>query len=190
MILPLGHNPGGGRRLPLPPGVTGRALFGGGRNEYRYRAEYKFVDLLSPAEHDRKLLVIMMNPSVADEQTFDQTVAKCWRTSIRLGFYSMLIGNVFAYRATDQSVLGTVADPIGPENDCHLHEMAKTAELVVLAYGTPVIASLRSRGTEVALSLQKSGFALHTFGVSESGRPSHPLYLKEPLAPAAFAIAA
>jgi hypothetical protein len=32
----------------------------------------------------------------------------------------MYVGNTFAYRATDQSRLAEVDDPIGPNNDGHL----------------------------------------------------------------------
>lgn len=177
------HDPGGRRRLLLPAGVIGKATFGGSACEYRYVAEYRREDLLSPGNPQSRMLVIMMNPSVADAMAFDPTLAKCWRACSRLGFSTMTVGNTFAYRATDQKSLASVADPVGPDNDRHLAEMAARADLIIMAFGTPQIPALRSRGPDVMRNLMGLGHALHTFALSRDGRPCHPLYLKEPLVP-------
>jgi hypothetical protein len=47
------------------------------------------------------------------------------------------VANTFAYRCTDQRGLIKVDDPVGPENDEHIIQMAKDAVIVIFAYGKP-----------------------------------------------------
>jgi hypothetical protein len=171
------HDPGGRVTHRLPAGVVGVARYGGPRQEYRYQVRYYIPELAG----GRALGVIMMNPSTATEQCMDPTVAKCWRAAGRLGFSELLVGNVFAYRATDQRRLAEVTDPVGWSNDAGLQNIAAMADAIVLAYGTPQIAALRPRGTAVARHLAAAGRRLHVFALSKAGRPCHPLYLPEPL---------
>ena len=92
------------------------------------------------------------------------------------------MGNTFAYRTTDQKVLTQVADPIGPDNDRHLVEMAKAAALVVFAYGQPKTKALRSRGKIVAQHLiAHAGIKCQVLKLSNDGTPRHPLYLLDSL---------
>ena len=99
----------------------------------------------------------MMNPSTADLEVDDPTVAKCGRLARRWGYAGLMVGNTFAYRATVQSRLAEVPDPIGPDNDRHLLEMAREAAMTVFAYGTPKHPSLRSRGPEVVRMIRAIG---------------------------------
>jgi hypothetical protein len=45
-----------------------------------------------------------------------------------------------------QRDLTKVDDPIGPENDAHIIQMARKAAIVIFAHGTPKHKQLRSRG--------------------------------------------
>ena len=99
----------------------------------------------------------MMNPSTADPSADDPTVAKCRRFAVKWGYGGMYVGNTFAYRATDQSRLAQIPDPIGPDNDRHLLAMAADSALVVFAYGQPKHRTLRARGPAVARLLQDQG---------------------------------
>ena len=128
----------------------------------------------------------MMNPSTAGERTNDPTVAKVTKMAARWrdgAFGAPYVGNVFADRATDQSALGKVTDPIGPENDRYLVAMAAVAKLVVFAYGQPKVARLRSRGPAAARMLLANGAQPHALRVGAAGHPWHPLYLPDDTVP-------
>jgi hypothetical protein len=171
------HDPGGKVRILLPDGVIGTAIFGGTSNEYRYRLSRTW-------KSGPRVLFIMMNPSTADPSYDDPTVAKCRRFAVNWGYSGIDVGNTFAYRATDQKILTQVADPIGPENDRHLQQMALDAALVVFAYGKPKTRILKARGLEVALMLKSSlKIKPHILRLTIDGTPYHPLYLPETLKP-------
>jgi hypothetical protein len=125
------HNPGGKVLLPLPPGVRGDVVFGGTNREYRYELTRTWDDALPT------LLFVMMNPSTAEAECDDPSVAKCRRYAKGWGFGTLLVGNTFAYRATAQERLMEVADPVGPDNNAHLLSMADRAAMIVFAYGQP-----------------------------------------------------
>lgn len=130
------------------------------------------------------IMWLMMNPSVATEIGDDRSVAKCQRYARAWGYGGMLVGNSFAYRCTDQKRLLEVPDPIGPQNDHYLLEMAKEADQIVLAYGTPQAKELRARGPEAARLLAKAGYIVSALRLSRKGqRPEHPLYLPSTLTP-------
>jgi hypothetical protein len=171
------HEAGGKTRIPVPIWVRSSVVFGGQNDEYRYRL-VRVWDPPLPI-----LLFVMMNPSTADPLYDDPTVAKCRRYAEDWGYGTLLVGNTFAYRATDQSRLMKVSDPIGPENDTHLVEMANSASMVVFAYGKPH-RSLQSRGPAVARLLSREGTCpLHVLQLCADGTPSHPLYLRGDLKP-------
>ncbi len=84
---------------------------------------------------------------------------------------------------TDQKRLLEIEDPIGPDNDKHIIEMAKKAAIVVFAYGEPH-KSLRSRGLALAkLLIEKAHVTPHVLSLGKKGTPKHPLFLKETLTP-------
>jgi hypothetical protein len=126
----------------------------------------------------------MMNPSTADPSSDDRTIAKCCRFAKAWGYGGIVVANTFAYRCTDQKRLTEIADPIGPDNDKHIIEMAKKAAIVVFAYGKPGRKSLRSRGPALAkLLIEKAHVKPHILRLGKDGTPCHPLYLPETLKP-------
>jgi hypothetical protein len=134
------HDPGGKVRLALPDGTVGAAVFGGKRQEYRYRLSRTW-DAEKP-----HVLFVMMNPSTADPLVDDPTVAKCGRFARAWRYGGVYVGNTFAYRTTDQKRLMQVPDPVGPENDGHLIEMAKTFAIyagAVICFGGLIFAGIR-----------------------------------------------
>jgi hypothetical protein len=167
------HDVGSNRRLRLDGCEYTHAIFGGAQKEYRYTLERRWGS--APGT----VLFVMMNPSVADEDCDDATVAKCGRYIRAWGYERLLVGNTFAYRATHQKRLMEVSDPVGPDNDKHLVAMARQADRIVFAYGMPH-ASLRSRGPEVVKLLEADGHGkkIHALKLCADGTPSHPLYLK------------
>ncbi|KAB8125325.1 DUF1643 domain-containing protein [Komagataeibacter medellinensis] len=175
---PSAHNVGSSRPLRLADDVVSHAIYGGPDKCYRY-ALTRTWDASRPA-----VMWLMMNPSVATEDGDDRTVAKCQRYARAWGYGTLLVGNTFAYRCTDQKRLTEVPDPVGPENDTNLLAMARRADLVVAAYGSPQIKSLLPRGPEVVRMLQKHGITISAMRLSaRSGRPEHPLYLPGTLRP-------
>lgn len=181
------HDPGGRRLFPLPPGVHGRAAYGGPADCYRYLAEYWVADDVPGTWSGPSIMVVGMNPSTATDKAFDPTIAKLWRLARKWGYGRLFMTNAFAYRCTDQRRLVEVEDPVGPDNPWWLRECARQADLILMACGTPQIARLRDAGPAVADFLVSAGYELHALRVSQSGRPCHPLYLPEHLTPQPWA---
>jgi hypothetical protein len=170
------HDPGGKVRRYLASDVKGYALFGGVRKEYRYILRRAWDRMLPTT------MFIMMNPSVADVEADDPTVARCQTFARTWGSGCLYVVNTFAYRATDQRELIAVPDPVGPQNDRHILAIAKRSKLIVVAYGQPH-KSLRQRGLDVCSMLRRKGFQLHALKLNSDGTPRHPLYLSSDCTP-------
>ena len=117
------------------------------------------------------LQVIGLNPSTATETTNDPTVRKCIGFAHRWGFGSLLMTNAFAYRSKNPQVLYTLPDPIGPDNDYWLQEIAQRAGLRLAAWGNH--GSLMDRDKQILALIPN----LHHLGLTKFDRPKHPLYL-------------
>lgn len=145
----------GGKSRPLWPAdskVTARFS-----DFQRYRYQLREVwDESKPL-----VLWVLMNPSVACLDYSDPTLRKTGRFSRDWGYGGQLVGNVHAYRATDKKELLNVDDPVGPENDRKILEMAEEADVVILSYGQPPKA-LRHRGEKVVSPPARSSKALPT----------------------------
>lgn len=155
----------GGLELPAP---TTDAVFS---PDLRYRYRLKRVwDAARPL-----VLWVMLNPSAADALAVDPTVTRCIGFAKSWGYGGIMVGNAFALRATDPELLYVDADPIGPENDEHLREMAGHADRVVVAWGNP--GAHLDRGARVLELLRGAAIQPKAFGFTNSGQPKHPLYL-------------
>jgi len=135
---------------------------------YRYRLERRWGD--GPA-----LGWVMLNPSTADAHVDDPTIRKCVGFARRMGFSAIVVGNLFAYRATDPDHLLATPDPIGPENDAFLQRLAAELPRIICAWGV-VHARLVPRTVEVKLLVPHAEPLAWTKG----GHPRHPLYLPYP----------
>lgn len=138
---------------------------------------------LSTIEHEVIAMWVMMNPSYADHEVNDRTVAKCERLARAWGYGGIYVGNTFAYRATDKKRLRLIADPVGPDNNKYLLAMAKKAAIVIFANGQPGHHTLTPRGIAVAQLLKSKGIMPHVIELSKGGIPKHPLFLLESLEP-------
>lgn len=119
---------------------------------------------------------IGLNPSTADETEDDATIRRCIGFAQRLGFNSLTMLNLMAYRATDPKDLLFAScegrDVVGPENDTYLIAFGWSAGLRVACWGVNAI----TYGREPVVKAMFPG-ALHSFGTTQAGFPRHPLYL-------------
>jgi len=150
--------------------------------QYRYQLR----EIWDPAKP--LVLWLLMNPSVACTDYSDPTLRKTGKFARAWGYGGQLVGNVYAYRATDKNRLLDVSDPVGPENDRIVLEMAASAETIVLAYGQPPRA-LRQRGQELIVLLRQHK-GLCYLRLAQDGTPVHPLYLPETLLPKPYCVKA
>ena len=136
---------------------------------YRYRLWRIWDDL-------RPLMVwVMLNPSTADADVDDPTIRKCMSFAKAHRHGGIIVVNLFAWRATDPKALPTVTDPIGPENDEHIHWAVKAPLMatVVAAWGANKFAA--KRAARVKTMIRGYGRPLHCF--RQTATPWHPLYL-------------
>jgi len=173
------HDPGGKSKPHWPIDSKIRARFSEcGR--YRYELEEVWT-----GGHPRLVMWLMMNPSVARIEHADPTLIRTGRFSRTWGFGGQLIGNVYAYRATNGRELLRAGDPAGPGNDAAILAMAARAEIVVLAYGQ-LPTFLRPGARNVVNMLRRSNARLTYLRLSKDGTPQHPLYLPGNLEPQDF----
>lgn len=127
----------------------------------------------------RTAALIGVNPSTASDLVDDATVVKLYGFADQLGIARWIVGNPFAFRATDVRNLADAADPIGPDNDRHLEQILRDADLHIVAWGpvTKLPARLRERWREVVAIAARVGCPLHALATAQCGHPKHPLRL-------------
>lgn len=129
-------------------------------------------------------MFIGLNPSTADETKDDPTIRRCIRFAKDWSYGSLIMTNLYAFRATDPKKLHAEAKlyggsrAVGPANDWWIHKLGSTAGLIVAAWGADP-GPLRSRPKVVGLLVE----GLHALALTKSGQPRHPLYLKADCTP-------
>lgn len=136
----------------------------------------------------RRLLFIMLNPSTATAAIDDPTIRRCIGYARRWEYGQLLIGNLFALRSTDPRNLRKVEDPIGPENDRHLVDLAFAADRIICAWGTDGGLMRRGEAVRRLLHGRFPGKPLHCLEATKFGEPKHPLYLRGDLEPKVWPI--
>ena len=125
---------------------------------------------------------IMLNPSTANAETDDPTIGRITAFATAWGYGMLVVGNLFAYRATNPREMRAVDDPVGPENDDFLKGMVMCADLVVCAWGNEALGrkrwEWRHRSTEIENVLKSTGHVPHHLGLTKRGMPRHPHYLE------------
>lgn len=153
----------------------GAVISGCGR--YRYR-------LTRPSENicpERGgALFVMLNPSTADAELDDPTIRRCRGFARTWGCAGLAVANLYALRSTNPAALWSHPDPVGPENDQHLEELAREFGDVVCAWGSH---ARLARVESVCEILGRSGARTWCLGTTRAGAPRHPLYVPaaEPL---------
>ena len=123
----------------------------------------------------KTILFIGLNPSTANEKIDDPTIRRCINYAQNWGYGSLLMVNLFAYRATLPTELKNAKNPIGNDNDLHIIELSKKADIAVAAWGNE--GNLLNRDKEVKKILPN----LMCLKINKSGQPAHPLYQKKDL---------
>lgn len=136
-----------------------------------------------PVGSGGRLLVVMLNPSTADAFEDDPTIRRVVGFARRDGFGSVEVVNLYALRATDPAGLRTAADPVGPNNDAHIRSALGRCDAVAVAWGADP-GPVEGRAGAV-LRLIGESFAPLCWGLTKTGQPRHPLYLRgdSPLVP-------
>lgn len=129
---------------------------------------------------------IMLNPSTADAELDDPTIRRCIGFAKSWGLDGIIVGNLYAFRATDPRDLWKADEPTGGQrNDDILQELMLGARArrdpLVAAWG----ANARPDRVDAVMSLRGSD-AFSALGVTKDGAPRHPLYLPASARPAAW----
>lgn len=133
----------------------------------KYRYELSRVwDESSPL-----MLFIMLNPSTANHLIDDPTIRKCIGFASRHGYGGILVGNLFALRATNPKELKKAVDPFGPDNIKHLKALINMAGMIVFGYGN---APIKPRHEVFDVF---TGHDVYCLGTNKNGSPKHPLYV-------------
>jgi hypothetical protein len=121
-----------------------------------------------------KLTFVMLNPSTADAREDDPTIRRCIGFAKREGFGGIRVVNLYAFRATDPKIMLREIDPVGPANDTHITGACLDRH-VIAAWGAN---AAPHRVKEVLRILDRARARLFSLGVTSSGAPRHPLYVK------------
>lgn len=152
--------------------------------KYRYRLERQIdpslIAMAKPGPLNGKTIAFFgVNPSTADASVDDATVRKWMGFCARWGAPRFIVGNVFAYRATDVKELAKVEDPHGPDIGDHITDIISEADILVPCWGntSKVPPALRDFFDVLTDALLSSGTPVRCFGLTKSGDPIHPLML-------------
>lgn len=125
-----------------------------------------------------RLVFVMLNPSTADAEQDDPTIRKCIGFARRLGFGSISVANLFAYRATKPAALKAAGYPLHAYEDYYISKLSAGGDSdssVVCAWGSN--ATGLARVAEVLALIRKAGRKPLALRVNGDGTPAHPLML-------------
>ncbi|MBW9062411.1 DUF1643 domain-containing protein [Rhizobium herbae] len=120
-----------------------------------------------------------INGATATADDNDHTVTKWTGFTNRNGGARFIVGNVYAFCATDVRELANAADPVGPDNDRYLAEIIAEADILVPCWGSraKLPPRLWPRLDLVADRIFAAAKPVKIFGLTRSGDPLHPLTL-------------
>jgi hypothetical protein len=128
---------------------------------------------------DRPLMgACLLNPSTADGTQDDPTLRKLVGFAARWGHGGLLLGNCYAWRATDPLDLKREArryTDLWGENDLYLEEVARRCRTILVGWGNNVLTSYDERR---AVRILEQCPNLVCLSMTKKGRPQHPLYIR------------
>ena len=122
-----------------------------------------------------RVLFIMLNPSMADEERNDPTIRRCIGFAHDWGFGILEVVNLFALMSTDPRALLDAKDPVGTDNDVTIYRALEVADMVVLGWGNHGL-DHQKRVAEVTAVVRQSARP-YCLGVTMKDAPRHPLRL-------------
>ncbi|HWI37983.1 MAG TPA: DUF1643 domain-containing protein [Burkholderiales bacterium] len=128
---------------------------------------------------------LMLNPSTADEVQLDPSCTRARVYAERWGYGSLIVTNLFGWRATDPQEMKAAREPVGRGNDRAILRAAREAAIVVCAWGNH--GAHLGRSGKVLTQLKKARVRLHALRINGAGEPAHPLYLPGNLEPVKLA---
>lgn len=142
--------------------------------KYRYWLERK---LSSPIKNT--CVFIMLNPSTADAELDDPTIQRCKGFADRFQCGSLIVVNLFAYRATKPVAMYAATDPVGPENDKFIAKALALPGIKLVGWGSHKTFDRAAKVKELAAWHRVE---LCCLGKTKNGSPRHPLFV-EAIAP-------
>ncbi len=124
---------------------------------------------------------LMLNPSTADEVKLDPSCTRARNYAEQWRYGALVVTNLFGWRATDPEEMKAARDPVGRGNDAAILEAARSADIVVCAWGNHGLHGARS--AHVISYLRKARVKLDVLRMNGCGEPAHPLYLPGTLVP-------
>jgi hypothetical protein len=117
------------------------------------------------------LMMIGLNPSVANELKNDPTITRGIIRSDREGYGGFLMANLFAYVSTDPNALLKNENTVGEFNDCYIKQMVELSAIQLCGWGS--FKPVAKRCDKVFSMLTNP----HCLGINSDGQPKHPLYV-------------
>jgi hypothetical protein len=119
-----------------------------------------------------------LNPSTADALADDPTIRRIIGFARGWGYGSVIVVNLFAFKATYPKDLFAADNPVGPRNNYWLKRATKESDLVIAAWGVHGCHRRRDRYARRAME------NLYCLGKTQAGHPRHPLYVRADTQPA------
>ena len=116
-----------------------------------------------------------------DESQLDPSCARARDYAERWGYGTLIVTNLFAWRATDPEAMKSAPEPVGRSNNQAILRSARQSGVVVCAWGNH--GSHLGRAATVVANLRGAGVPLHMLRMTAQGQPNHPLYLPAKLQP-------
>ena len=140
-----------------------------GKHRYLLRKEWE--------KGKKKAMVIMINPSAADNIVMDHTTMFVVNNLARLGFGSVDIVNMFSKGALRLSMKEGMGELIGDENDEYIKKSAARADCIVIAWGSIGNSStkIKNRQKEIFAILKGQEEKIHEIADQIGRRGFHPL---------------
>lgn len=126
-----------------------------------------------------RLLVVMMNPSVADARKDDPTITRVMTRAMRGGYGGLIVCNLYAYRSPFPRDLAAQYkqgnEVIGRENDNAIFAAASLCQAAFVAWGNHQMCARRDG--RVLVNLYERFGLLLCLGLTGDGFPRHPLHV-------------
>lgn len=135
-------------------------------------------------ENDPQLLIVMLNPSSADDRKDDPTIRHLIERCKREYFGGFRVVNLYAYRSScPQDLIAHLEqgdEVVGKANNQAILEMANECDEVLFAWGCNPIAARRDKEVIELLRdrFEGGGNRVWMIALTKDGFPRHPLYSK------------